>query len=189
MKAKPTLSMKTEKLDYLREGAEKDSSPDTFMDPVKKRGRPKGSKNKQSKAEHVNPMSGGIATTPSADPQRAIDELKPVMRPMWSMISNVGVKLSETPEAAIGATEMEILVNTSAACVNQYLPGLLGTHANLVVLSCTFGQWAVRVYLLRLAKIEQYKEEFRQRQAAQGPTASPPPHRHEDLSDASRSLQ
>lgn len=144
----------SEAIEDLKERAVQDGEPPEFMKPDKKRGRgrPKGSTSEKKE---------GIPHETKSSAADQIIANKKLMLPMWQAISGVGVKLAEDKEAAIGVVEMEVLVDTSAACVHQYLPNLLGEHANLIVLSVTFAQWSLRVYLLRQAKLEQLIAERR----------------------------
>lgn len=156
IKRPPAPADVKEKVADLAAAATEEVEAGGFMDPVaKKRGRPKGSKTRPREPEVLEP---------APDPQAEINAIKPLMRPMWGMISQAGVKIAETPEAAIGPAELEVLVDTSAACVHQYLPGLLGTHANLIVLCVTFSQWSLKVYMLRQLKLAELIEERRRRE-------------------------
>lgn len=147
-------------LDQLKNDVQGEDSADTFMEPGKKRrGRPKGSKNKtsDSNAQRVNPMGG-----PDVPPTPDVEQTKKLVRPAVEAISFMGVKIAEDPGAAMQPTELEIIVETSALCINQYLPGVLGTHANAIVLSVTLAQWSLRVWLLRQAKLEELKQKANQ---------------------------
>lgn len=146
-------------LDQLKNDVQGEDSADTFMEPGKKRrGRPKGSKNKSSDTQKVNPMGGGSDLPPTPD----VEQTKKLVRPAVEAISFMGVKIAEDPSAAMQPTELEIIVETSALCINQYLPGVLGTHANAIVLSVTLAQWSLRVWLLRQAKLEELKQKTNQ---------------------------
>lgn len=142
----------TSSLDQLKSDVREEDHVDSFMEPGKKRkGRPKGSKNK---TEKVNPM-GSVGAPPIPD----IEATKKLITPAVSGLSLLGVKLAEDEAAAMQPTEMEVIVESAAACVNQYLPGVLGQHANAIVLSVALAQWSLRVYLLRQATLAKMKKE------------------------------
>ena len=159
----------TQKLDSLAQDAATEDQGRAFMSPKRGRGRPKGSK----KATTPEPE---VQTSPPPTPEQNIEALKPILKPCFEMISGVGVRLCEEPQAAMTAAEINILVDTGAACIQQYLPGALTAHANLIVLMMTMGNWGMKVYMIREAKLAQYREEFRQRQEMNG-NAKPEPKR------------
>lgn len=142
-------------LDDLSVDASTEENVGAFMDPVSKRGK-RGPYKKRGRDESEEKTSEAETQNLAVE----IDKLKPLMRPMWETVSTLGVKIAETPDAAIGPNELIVFVDTSAACVHQYLPGLLGTHANLIVLSLTFGQWAARVYMLRQMQLDKLRREI-----------------------------
>lgn len=140
-------------IENLKSDVRNEDNVDSFMEPgKKKRGRPKGSKTKVS-SETVNPMGG---TTP---PVPDVEATKKLIAPAVSALSVLGVKLAEDEAAAMQPTETEIIIDSAAACVNQYLPGVLGAHANAVILSVALAQWSFRVYLLRQATLAKLKRE------------------------------
>ena len=141
-------------IENLKTDVKNEDHVDSFMEPGKKRrGRPKGSKTKTASAAPVNPMGEGAPQVPD------IEATKKLVAPAVAGLSALGVKLAEDEAAAMQKTEMEVIVDSAAACVNQYLPGVLGEHANAVVLSVALGQWALRVYLLRQATLSRIKKE------------------------------
>lgn len=131
-----------------------------FMDPASKGDRKKRGPYKKRNKENSEETTATSSEAETQNLAAEIDKLKPLVRPLWETISTVGVKIAETPDAAIGPNEMVVLVDCSAACVLQYLPGLLGTHASLIVLSLTFGQWASRVYILRQMQLDKLRREI-----------------------------
>lgn len=141
-------------IENLKSDVRNEDNVDSFMEPgKKKRGRPKGSKSKPVENAQVNPLGS------SAPPVPDIAATKKLVEPAVAALSMLGVKLAEDEAAAMVPTEMEIIADSAAACVNQYLPGVLGAHANAVVLSVALGQWALRVYLLRQATLSRLKKE------------------------------
>lgn len=143
------------KLDQLAADAAGEDSSSSFMNPKKKRGRPKGSKTQTKDAPEREP-----APEPSA--QEQLEALKPALKPCFEMISAGGVRMSGCPEAAFSLEEMQTLVDTAAACVHQYLPGAVSTHANLIVFSVTIANWSLRVYMLREMKLDEMRQNMRQ---------------------------
>jgi len=144
-------------LDKLQNDAKGEDTSDSFMEPAKKSrgGRPKGSKNRPA----VNPTASGEDNSgPGLPPLPDIEQTKKLIRPGVEALSLMGVKLAADQAAAIQPTEMEIIVETGALCVNQYLPGVLGIHANAIVLLVTLSQWSLRVYLLRQTNIQKMRE-------------------------------
>ena len=153
-----------ERLQKLEAESKLEASEDTFMEPSKKRkgfkkdGTPRapwGSKTRGGK--HVNPIGTEVSEGQS---QADIEQTKKYIRPLMEMVSGVGVRLAETKDAAMGPNELEILTDTASACVNQYLPNVLGEHANLVVFTLTFSQWSLRVYMLRQARLAELRAEL-----------------------------
>ena len=142
-------------IENLKSDVRNEDNVDSFMEPgKKKRGRPKGSKNNaKPQTASINPMGGEAQAVPD------IAATKKLVEPAVAALSMLGVKLAEDEAAAMVPTEMEIIADSAAACVNQYLPGVLGAHANAVVLSVALGQWALRVYLLRQATLSRLKKE------------------------------
>lgn len=149
----------TSELTELQNDVKNEDNINSFMEPgKKKRGRKPGSKNKPKDAngpayQSVNPMGGSNPEVPN------IEATKNLVKPAIAALSVLGVRIAEDDAAAMQETEMSIIVDSAAACVNQYLPGVLGAHANAVILSVALGQWSLRVYLLRLATIERMKRE------------------------------
>lgn len=158
-------------LGNLASGAAQEDSVDSFMDPVKKgRGRPKGTKNRPkdgTPAPGASPLGAG---NPENDPRLQLEQTKKYIRPVVEIASKAGVKLCESEEGAMSPSEIEIIAESAAACVQQYLPNALGDHANLIVLLTVTGNWAAKVYMIRLAKIEEYR-----RRAAAAKHVNPDP--------------
>lgn len=142
-------------IEQLKSDVRNEDHVDSFMEPGKKRkGRPKGSKNKVSQgSQAINPMGDSTQAIPD------IEATKKLVAPAVSALSILGVKLAEDELAAMQPTEMEIIVDSGAACINQYLPGVLGLHANAIVLSVALAQWSLRVYLLRQATLSKLQKE------------------------------
>lgn len=151
-------------LGKLAQDASTEDQNDSFMEPKKKRGRPKGSKNSTRSKDAPSPPKGaerilGGDTPPTREEQ--IAQTKKYIKPVVGIISNVGVKIAEDPAAAMGPDEAEIIAESAAACIQQYLPDVLGAHANAVVLLTALGNWSLRVYLLRMANLEAMREKAR----------------------------
>lgn len=143
-------------IENLKSDVKNEDHVDSFMEPGKKRrGRPKGStsKGKQTSAP-INPL-GDAPAPPIPD----IEATKKLVAPAISALSALGEKFAEDSAAAMQKPEMEVIVDSAAACVNQYLPGVLGAHANAVILSVALGQWGLRVYLLRQATLARLRRE------------------------------
>lgn len=147
----------TSEIEQLKSDVKNEDNVDSFMEPgKKKRGRPKGSTKKAT--AQVNPMDG------TSNPQVPdIEATKKLVAPAVSALSAMGVKIAEDQTAAMQPTEMEVIIDSGAACVNQYLPGVLGAHANAVVLSVTLAQWGFRVYMLRQMNLAKLKNEAKLR--------------------------
>lgn len=177
--------MQTEnELESLKHDAASEDAADSFMHPKKKRGRPKGSKS-HAKA------SGGASDVPPGGPsgprplgtepdprafQQEVENNKKFVRPMIGAVSSLGVKYAEDERAAMGPTEMEVIVDSASACLAQYLPAVLGAHANAVVLFATLTQWSFRVYMLRMENLEKLKAEYRAKHGnPQGPQQTQKP--------------
>lgn len=156
-------------LESLKSDAASEETSNSFMEPKKKgRGRPKGSTNKAKAAAAAgggpdNPMGSiGSARNPAEDISKVKDYLKPVVE----LLSMKGAQLAEDPRGAMAPTEIEIITDAAANCVNQYLPGVLGEHANAIVLLTALGTWGARVFVLRQMKLAEMMEMKRQREAA-----------------------
>lgn len=143
----------TSEIDKLKSDVQNEDNVDSFMEPGKKRrGRPKGSKTK-------SPGPENIMSAPGAPSVPDIEATKKMVQPAVAALSMMGVKIAEDDAAAMVPTETEIIVDSAAACINQYLPGVLGAHANAVVLSVALAQWGLRVYLLRQATLSKLQKE------------------------------
>lgn len=153
-----------EKLQNMALDAKEASATNGFMQPGTKskgRGRPKGSKNEKSGA----PKDAGRGPDSSNDPGRPggpntdhTAELIPLVRPLWLMADRMALEYAGDNRASLGAERMQILVQTSAQCLNQYLPDMLGKHAPLCVLLVTVMQWGVVVYSVRQDNIQKMKD-------------------------------
>lgn len=163
-------------IDSLKVDASAEDTADSFMEPKKKRGRKPGSKNKPKVDTSTASGAPGVGPQPlgssGGDPQSPnfaseVEQNKQFVRPALLAISSLGVKLAETEKAAIGPVEMEILVNSGAACLAQYMPAVLGAHANAIVFLTCFSQWSLQVYLLRQARLQELREEILRRKNAE----------------------
>lgn len=158
VKEKVDESQISSKLEGLKSDAQGEENSGGFMSPGKKRGPKKGVKygpRPSKDASAPNNIVGENGATPNA--VQDIEQVKKILTPVFQTCSAIGVKMAETPEAAMGAVELEIMVDSAARCVNQYLPGVLGAHASLIVLTLTFSQWSLKVYLLREAKLQEMR--------------------------------
>lgn len=150
-------------IENLKTDVQKEDHVDSFMEPGKKRkGRPKGSTNKP---KAVNVM--GEASSAPQIPD--LEATKKLVKPGVSALSALGVKFAEDETAAMQPPEVEVIVDSAAACINQYLPGVLGAHANAVVLSVTLAQWGLRVYFLRQASLAKLRQEKAMRAVQEPP--------------------
>lgn len=160
------------RLANLKAKAQGEDSGVTFMEPTAKRGRPKGVKDAQPRKSKSNPDGGRVEgffdkyepqtdklPTEAAPPD--LETLKRTIKPAIQAISNVGVKVAESNDAAMSGEEMETILNSAAECVNLYLPAMLSKHANAVVLAVSLGNYSFRVYMLRQKKLEEMRAEFR----------------------------
>lgn len=155
----------TTRLDELAASAATSDSGAAFMSPdgapkVERRGRKKGSKNK--------PKDGSapeVSDTPKPpDAEAQIEANKQFLQPVFEMLSIAGVKVAGNEKAAIGPTEMVVIVDSASRCVHQYLPAVVGNHTNLLIFSLAMSSWGFRVYALR----EQSIDEIRKERAASG---------------------
>jgi hypothetical protein len=142
----------TEKLTELAEAANQEDDSKGFMDPTvpvkKKRGRPPKIRPDEV-SEIAEPIGPSIA--------EQLEQNKNLVRPLFKICSDAGVKYAGTRDAEIDSTTLSILVDSSALCIHQYLPDVLGRHAALITLSVTFTQWGLRVYMLRQQEIEKIR--------------------------------
>lgn len=157
-------------LSSLSSDAASEDQNDSFMEPKKKRGRPKGSTKKKDTPPPSNAKLGGDLP-PTREEQ--IAQTKKYIKPVVGIISNVGVKIAEDEKAAMGTDEMEIIAESAAACIQQYLPDVLGAHANAVVLLTALGNWSLRVYMLRMANLEAMRERAKAMRNVTPPPESP----------------
>lgn len=160
-----SVDPKLDKIDKLANDAAQEDSTASFMEPAKKRGRKKGGKNKPK--ENVMGTGGGDGPRPLQDvagQAGSVEQIKQYVKPMFQIISGLGVKIAENEKAALSETELDILTTSSANCINHYLPGIMGAHADLMILCACFGQWGFRVYLLREQEKARILEERRRMQ-------------------------
>jgi hypothetical protein len=133
------LNNAAEKLDNLAVGASEESAEGAFMNPQKKkRGRPR-------KSGEEKPS---LASTPSisVDPaQAAIETNKQFVGPAIRMLENFAYARVPDERVKLGKDQFEVMVNSGAACIHQYLPDALNKHANLVVFLSTFGVWIITI--------------------------------------------
>lgn len=153
-----------QKLDHMaNQAAEHIGDSGGFMEPgTKKRGRPKGSKDKRSGPTQDPGARTQGSSTNSAAGGPTVDhtaELIPLVRPLWLIADRTAVEYAGDERAALGADRLQVLVQTSAQCLNQYLPDVLGKHAPLCVMLVTVMQWSVIVYSVRRDNIEKIKRE------------------------------
>lgn len=145
--------------DLAREAASVEAdSTGGFMKPgqqVKRgRGRPKkepGAQGTTGGTSHQAPGAGGLSGTTVDN----TETYKQILSPVWQTVSQVAVQITQEPQAGMTTNEHALITQSSAACVQQYVPDALGRHANLVLLMASLGTWSGRVYLLYLAKKEE----------------------------------
>lgn len=155
-----------EKLTKMANDAKEASSiSGGFMEPgTKKRGRPKGSKFKSGAPEdggaRTSQSYNGAEKAPGGGP--SVDhtaDLMPLVKPLWQIADRTAVQYAGDERAAIGSDRLQILTQTTAQCLNQYLPDILGKHAPLCVLLVTVMQWGVVIYQVRTDNINKMKNE------------------------------
>lgn len=98
---------------------------------------------------------------PQVDP---IQELMPVTTGLVSFYSNWLVQIAEDERARLTKEKSDVLAHTSAVCLNQYFPGVLGSHAALIVLCVTVAETSFAAVKLRRENLEKMKAEARRQQ-------------------------
>lgn len=161
---------KAKKIASLRADAEDEDDSETFMNPAKKKST-RGRK-RLPRDEDGNIIRGKPAAIPQQRAESLSENAAPVdleavrtaLKPVALMISNVGVKVAETQDAAMTMDEMTVILDAATNCVNQYLPAVLGAHASAVTLSLMLAQYSYRVYTLRQLQLEKLIAERRREQ-------------------------
>lgn len=160
---------KAGKLSHLAAAAADEDAGSGFMNPVKT--KKNGEHRKNCRCEKCRGGEERVETGPSQDmpppdPQAQIDALKPIVKPVLELVSQAGVVIAEDKEAAMPEDTFKILLDSSCACINQYLPSTMTAHASLIVFSLTFGNWAFGVYMLRRSNLEKLIKERQMRENA-----------------------
>lgn len=144
------------KLEEMAKDAAQEAGSGAFMDPGakssgKKRGRPKGSSKKSDAREPDEIL-------PPPDPEKEREALKPVIAPVFKLLSMAGVKAAEDERAAIPEPAQELMTHAAAGTVVKYMPGV-SEHADLICLSLMMGQWAMTVWMLRRENLAKMRAE------------------------------
>lgn len=158
----------TSKLEQLATDAGNEESAGSFMNPggKKKRGRKPGSKNKAKEPDEVLPRE-------TIDPEAEREALKPVIRPVFKLMSMAGVRAAEDERAALSDEQQEMMTHTASGVVVKYMPGV-SEHADLICLSLMMSQWAITVVMLRRENLEKMRAERRaQANGHADPAAAP----------------
>jgi len=134
-----------QKLSHFAGEADSEEKENAFMNPVKKRGRPLGSKNKA----HDEPLPPSLNL--DAD---NVQKIRTYIAPVVELCSEVGFRVSEDEKGRLSPQETEIITQSAASCINLYLPNVMGRHADLIVLTITMAQWSARVFMLRKMNLE-----------------------------------
>lgn len=158
-----------EKLEKLAQDAAQEKGAASFMDPgsKKKRGRPPGSKNKAAGSTGAAREPDEILPPPDMEKER--ETLKPVIAPVFNLMSLAGVKIAEDERAAINENTQTMMTHCAAGCVAKYLPGI-SQHADAICLSLMMTNWMMTVWLLRRENLAKMREEVRSRQNGMAPS-------------------
>lgn len=159
----------SEKLEKLASDAAQEKGAASFMDPgaKKKRGRPKGSVKKETEAPRAREPD---AILPPPDMEKERETLKPVLAPVFNLMSMAGVKIAEDEKAAIPEATQVMMTHCASGCVAKYLPGI-SQHADAICLSLMMSNWAMTVWLLRRENLARMREEIREKQNGMAPVA------------------
>lgn len=124
-------------LDQIEGGAASEDSTGTFMNPVEKK------KRKYAKRK------GKEEAPPAQSPAEQLEATKVWVKPVIGIMSTAGARIAEDERGLMTPSELDVIVNSTAGCIQQYLPDILGKHGNAVVLCVFMTQWTARVYLVR----------------------------------------
>lgn len=140
------------KLEEMAKDAAQEGGAASFMNPGAKRGRPKGSKGKKARLDAKEPDQ----ILPPPDPEKEREALKPVIAPVFKLLSMAGVKAAEDERAAIAPEQQELMTHCAAGTVVRYMPGV-SEHADLICLSLMMSQWVMTVFMLRRENLEKMR--------------------------------
>ncbi len=147
------------KLDQLAHESASEDGAGGFMNPKKKRGRPK-----------KEPSQGPAADSPKShnpDPimqsQQRIEANKQFLAGSLDFLDQALYPLHETPEARLKPDQKEMIVINGAICMEQYLPDALNKHMPLILVAFGLGGYGFGIYNARkiqMARIEARKNKM-----------------------------
>lgn len=144
------------KLETFAENARSEGVGNEFMNPgeppKKKRGRPKGSTSKPS------PEPEEVQATQEPSRDERLHANKQLLEPCFKILSEAAIRKTGKIEAGFTNQELDVLCISGAECIEQYLPNLVGKHANLIILSMTLGAWSYRVARIYEMEAEKMRE-------------------------------
>lgn len=150
------------KLDTLAHEAASEPGEGGFMNPVKKRGRKPGSKNKEKTdaASPANPSPAGHNPDPILQSQQRIEANKQFISGSLDFLDDALFPLHETPDATLKnkPKQKEQIVINGAICMEQYLPDLMNRHMPLILVTMGLGAYGFGIYNARLIKMKEMNE-------------------------------
>lgn len=145
MEMNVTQSETLTKLDEMATNARAEGAGQEFMNPgeppKKKRGRPKGSTSKPQ----VDAIPEDLQAQAEPSREERLEANKQLLEPCFKILSEAAIRKTGKVDAGFTNQELDVLCTSGAACIEQYLPNLVGRHANLIILSMTLGAWSFRV--------------------------------------------
>lgn len=152
------------KLDSLAHGAASEPGEGGFMNPVKKRGRKPGSKNKEKEESGPsNPSPAGHNPDPILQSQQRIEANKQFISGSLEFLDDALFPLHETPEATFKhkPKQKEQIVINGAICMEQYLPDLMSRHMPLILVTMGLGAYGFGIYNARMVQLKKMEDRAR----------------------------
>lgn len=166
MDQQPTEVSTSEKLNIMATEAGDLAGQKGFMNPGaerKKRGRPRKDQGAGPQKPAHDPIPGStVNVAPPIDP---IAELMPLTTALATFYSQFLVQIAEDERVALTKDKHQLVAHTSAVCLNQYMPGVLGKHASAIVLIVTIAETSFVAYRLRMENLARLRKEYSEQKA------------------------
>lgn len=149
----------------IAQAEDAETSARGFMEPqatVKKRGRPKGSKN----AEKVEASQPAQEEPPPPPPIQT----KPAFELAFGITSTWLCRYTNEPRMALLPTEIDALASAWGAVADKHLPAIMSAYALEITAVIVTGTVGMRLYTISASIIAERQREYEARRAAQQST-------------------
>lgn len=138
------------KLDQLAHDSASEEGAGGFMNPKKKRGRPK--KVSAEGSPQPEPIRQNI-NDPLLQAQARMDANKQFLGGCMDFLDEALYPLHETPAARLQPLQRTMIVDNGAICMEQYMPGAIGKHMPLILMTFGLGGYGFGIYNARKIKL------------------------------------